>query len=85
MQEMQAALSTLPVEALRQTIVKAAEGKLSPIEFHQMNFSLEAHFDELNAGRMRSGRPAIEYQHLTPTFAGTFVDASQIRLASLTE
>eukprot|EP00975_Prorocentrum_lima_P059669 12511696-Prorocentrum_lima.AAC.1 len=32
---------------------------------------------------MRSGRPSIEYQHLTPTFAGTFVDASQIRLASL--
>eukprot|EP00975_Prorocentrum_lima_P070302 12931197-Prorocentrum_lima.AAC.1 len=48
-QEMQQALSTLPVDALRDFILKASLGKESPVAFQQMPFQDAAHFDELNA------------------------------------
>eukprot|EP00975_Prorocentrum_lima_P036292 7635448-Prorocentrum_lima.AAC.1 len=79
MQEMQQALSILPVDALRQLIVDAAHGKEAPVAFRQMPFMHAALMDELNAGRLKSNRPIIQYDHLQPTFLGTFVDVSELR------
>eukprot|EP00975_Prorocentrum_lima_P052427 10989088-Prorocentrum_lima.AAC.1 len=61
---MQQALSTLPVDALRELIVKASLGKESPVAFQQMPFQHALHFDELNVSRMKSNRPAINYDWL---------------------
>eukprot|EP00975_Prorocentrum_lima_P038321 8055159-Prorocentrum_lima.AAC.1 len=62
----------MPIDALRDLIVKPSSGKESPVAFQQMPFQHALHFDELNVGRIKSNRPAINYDQLQPTFTGTF-------------
>eukprot|EP00975_Prorocentrum_lima_P040296 8462693-Prorocentrum_lima.AAC.1 len=54
-------------------------GKDNPLRFEDRTFSLSAHFDDINKTR-GARQHRIEYSHLVPTFKGTFVDASKLRI-----
>eukprot|EP00975_Prorocentrum_lima_P065014 12900872-Prorocentrum_lima.AAC.1 len=59
-------------------------GKDNPLKFEDRTFTMGRYFDELNSNR-NARKARIEYSHLTPTFKGTFVDTSNLRIISMEE